>query len=368
MRFKVFSGSGVLLGEIENATSFSWTRRYRSPGGFRAQLVLSEENVRLTDVGNLVWFRGAPEYCIIETRVTTYSPKEQKIEITGRDALGLLDRRRLIADYNATEGQTVRKAMKDIMTDGYVTAIDGLTWRDNADVTGTFSEDTGYSFGTSVLDVAQECAGEGDCGLRAITGFASGGSVDAVAELYNGVDRSTAQSENRRVVFSERYGDIDRIEYTKSSANYVNTVVVSGKWEDVDTGRVFKYIEIVYENDTEPPEAARVETHIACSFNGDSWAMTSDRYKTYMRAEGRAQLGISHVIESVEVDVLDTAQHVYQQDYDVGDIVTVEIPSLGIELDKRVMEVEQVFESDTVRIIPTFGEPLPSRIRFRRRM
>lgn len=375
MRFMVYTLGGNLLGRIDDAQSFTWTRRYQQPGAFTATLPLTQENIRLTGIGNIVWFRGAQEYCVIETRTITDSPEQQTVELTGRDTLCLLDRRSLLRSYGADSSSLVRAALREMMASDYMVAIDGLIYENNSEVTGRFSEDVCFSQGQSLLDAAHECASYGDCGLQAVTDFASGGGTDARVRLYKGLDRSTAQSDRRPVVFSPRYGNLGRVMYTHSEPNHINTVIIHGYWtsivRDEDSGETYsttrRYREIVYENDTAPAPADRRESHIECSSASDSDEMTLSRFRAKMRTEARAQLGISRAVDSIEVEILGTSQFVYQKDYDVGDIVTVEIPQLGLEMDKRVIEVQEVFEQNVTRIVPTLGEPLPTRMRFRRR-
>lgn len=49
----------------------------------------------------------------------------------------------------------------------------------------------------------------------------------------------------------------------------------------------------------------------------------------------------------------------YRQDWDLGDIVTVQYTKLSITTNQRVTEVEEVYENGTATITPTFGTPMP---------
>lgn len=372
MNFRVYTFGGELLGQIDSADSFTWTRKYRDPGAFTAQLPLTDRNIALTEVGNIVWFRGAKEYCVIETRVVTEGPDAKKIELSGRSPLFLLDRRSLKNIVKRTSGRLVARVLLDMFT-SYITPIDGVTYEQNTAVTATFTDDV--AFEGSLLDAAQECAIAADCGLQAVSAFADNGTPDVTVRLFFGKDRSTAQSVNKRVIFSPRIGNVGRVERTESRAKSVNTIYSTGRWadyvEDPDSDYVWLrsnklYTETVYENDTEPASADRREMHITID-DMTSYEITLAEFKAKLRQEARLQLSKSIQIDSIEAELIGDYQYVYQQDYDVGDIVTLEIPELGLEIDKRVIEVQQVFEEEAVRVVPTLGEPMPSRIRFRRR-
>lgn len=52
----------------------------------------------------------------------------------------------------------------------------------------------------------------------------------------------------------------------------------------------------------------------------------------------------------------------YPYDYDLGDIVTNRFEYWGMTSNDRVTEVNEVYEHEVMKAVPTFGTPLPSTI------
>ena len=52
----------------------------------------------------------------------------------------------------------------------------------------------------------------------------------------------------------------------------------------------------------------------------------------------------------------------YKRDYDLGDIVTVNKKAWGIKMEKRITEIQEVYENGGFQIVPTFGNPLPDTV------
>ena len=376
MNFRVFEMDGTFVGEVQDAVSFVWTRRYSQPGAFEATLPLTQENIRLCTLDRLVWYRGATECCLIENRVITDSGDEKSVRISGRDVLCYLDRRLLLIKYNETSSVRARTVLYHIFAPAnkYMTPITGLTYRNNTAVTGALPE--GYTKGTntSILTIAQELATAVDCGLRSLCDLSTG-SADVVVELYNGVNRSAGQKAVHPVIFSARYGNLERASYTLNNVTTKNVAIIRGQYgtvfTDEDTGETWTrwktYTETVYKDGTAPTEEERRETFMWCSFEADSEEMTLSKYRSKMRQEAMDKLKGRIPVDTIDCDVLGQTQFVYRRDWDVGDIVTIQIPEWGIDVDKRVTEVQEVYEQEGLRVVPTFGEALPSVLQYRRR-
>lgn len=376
MNFRVYEMDGTFVGEVQNARSFVWTRRFSQPGAFDATLPLTMENIRLCALDRLVWFRGATECCLIENRVITDSGEEKSVRISGRDVICYLDRRLLVKKYNNNASVAVREVLGRIFTQSnkYMIPITGLSYRDNPAITATLPQ--GYSKGvdTPILTIVQELATDADCGARSLCDL-SDGNADIVVELYNGVNRSAGQSAVRPVIFSPRYGNLERASYTLNNVTTKNVAIIRGRYgtvyTDEQSGETWTgwktYTETVYKDGVQPDDMERRETFMWCSFEGTSEEMTLAKFRSKMRQEAEGALKGRIPVDSIDCDVLGLTQFVYRRDWDVGDIVTIQIPEWGIDVDKRVTEVQEVYEQEGMRVVPTFGEALPSVLQYRRR-
>lgn len=54
-----------------------------------------------------------------------------------------------------------------------------------------------------------------------------------------------------------------------------------------------------------------------------------------------------------------SSQFRYTEDWNLGDIVTGRQTEWGVSMDQRVTEVEEIYENDTMTVVPTLGTPAP---------
>ena len=92
--------------------------------------------------------------------------------------------------------------------------------------------------------------------------------------------------------------------------------------------------------------------------------MTEAEYKALLQQRGIDKLAECRKVESFEGDGENVENFEYMKDWDLGDIVTVEYTRLGITMDERVTEVEEVFEAGVATYTPVFGSPLPEKLEF----
>lgn len=64
--------------------------------------------------------------------------------------------------------------------------------------------------------------------------------------------------------------------------------------------------------------------------------------------------------ESVNFEILDFGQYEYMEDWDLGDVVRVSDENKGLSFNMAITEVQEVFDSEGYRVVPTFGTPAVS--------
>ncbi|MEF7566303.1 hypothetical protein V4V35_25260, partial [Bacillus infantis] len=64
----------------------------------------------------------------------------------------------------------------------------------------------------------------------------------------------------------------------------------------------------------------------------------------------------------LEGQVLTKSPFVYERDYDLGDIVTIQNVDWGVTLDARITEVKEIYENSGFSIEATFGNNRPTLI------
>ena len=90
--------------------------------------------------------------------------------------------------------------------------------------------------------------------------------------------------------------------------------------------------------------------------------MTTAQYQAALVQRGIEKLAEYGITECLEATTLPFVNFAYKTDYDLGDIVTVEKQMWGIKMDKRITEIQEIYENGGFSIVPTFGDPLPETV------
>ena len=93
MEIRFYTEDMNLAGIMENQTSLVWARKYFEPGSMELYAPITADNLRLTELGNLVWLRGAKEAAVIEDRMIEENATRSRIIIGGRFLSSYMDRR-----------------------------------------------------------------------------------------------------------------------------------------------------------------------------------------------------------------------------------------------------------------------------------
>ena len=86
--------------------------------------------------------------------------------------------------------------------------------------------------------------------------------------------------------------------------------------------------------------------------------ITADQYKDALKQRGNAALTNAIMASSFDATVNPNGNFKYLEDYDLGDVVTVQKEAYGITQNFRITEISEVYENGIYKIEPKFGEGL----------
>lgn len=198
----------------------------------------------------------------------------------------------------------------------------------------------------NLLTVLQAMAKAGGLGFRV---YADPEEQALYFEIYEGVDRTESQEDNRRVTFSNVYFNIDRPHYTENEANYKNYAIVCGSGEGLNRT-------IVEVDRTNGEDRRELLVDARDLSQGEQ---TAAQYAAVLTQRGNDKLEEHNRIQSFEAGIKSSSQFQYIEDWNLGDIVTGRQAEWGIVMDQRITEVEEVYENDTMTVTPTMGIPAP---------
>lgn len=344
MELRIYSPTMDLLGIIENQTSLLWHRAYSSSGTFEAHFPLTEDNTNLLKLGNLITYRGAGEAGVIEDMRLSMSSDTHEISVSGRFLTSYLDRRIIHGTLNFSG--TIENAMRRLITD--MVAIPQLELGSSNGFIERVEFQATYK---NILSYETKLAEAGAYGYRIRPDFTA---KKMFFEVYKGENHSIAQNDRNHVEFSERYNNIERVEYTENNQLYSNVAYVLGEGE----GSARK---LVITGDNSLTGLERRELYVdARDLQSDK--LTESEYLAVLKTRGDEKLNEAVFARYMECEVIPVGNFEYKRDYTLGDIVTVQLKKYGLRQDLRISELTEIYEDGRMNVQPTFGTPLPIKI------
>lgn len=163
-----------------------------------------------------------------------------------------------------------------------------------------------------------------------------------VFDVYEGQDRTAGQNTLPPAIFSIEYDNIAEQTLIDSKLNFANTAIVAGQGEGAE-----RKIAIV--GDAE---------------GLDSFEVFIDA-RDIENAEDLPERGLQKLSEVQEIfnfdsRVLTNKNLRYEEDFNLGDIITIQNKKWNITTDRRITEVTEIYESDGFKLDIVFGENIPT--------
>lgn len=181
-----------------------------------------------------------------------------------------------------------------------------------------------------------------------------------VFNVLEGRNLSVTQSENPPAIFSPEFGTLRTLAYTESDLDYKNYAIVAGQGEGAER----RIVEVGY------PSAVGFDRHVLFVDARDVGEETEDdppqplsvaEIEARLRTRGLQKLAEHGQEIYLEGQALSSSRLVYEEDYDLGDIVTLQNKDWGVSLDERITEIKEIYEAgNPPRIELTFGNNIPT--------
>lgn len=175
-------------------------------------------------------------------------------------------------------------------------------------------------------------------------------------EVWQGKDRTDAQTENSWAIFSDSFYNIKNAIYDRDESEFKNYAYVAGEGEGAS--RVIVEVDLRSSPDEERRELyvdARDLQSTYTDDDGTEHTYTSAQYLALLRQRGLEKLAEYQKVETVNSDVDPAANLVYMKDFDLGDLSDNRYTDVGIEASKRITEVQEVYEGSKQTLSVVFG-------------
>lgn len=358
MEIRIYSPELKFLGVIENQTSLIWTRKYYEPGNFELHAPITKRNLLLLAAGNIIAKRDAVA-SIIDGEQVLYTEAgiigeveneetNDKNEITRKGHFLSYYFDRTLIESTMNFNGTIEDGMREIAMRDKKTPLVILGKRNGFTETISFQA-TMKNKNTYLSKLARA----GVTGFRLRPDFKK---KELYFETYQGVNRTTKQGVNSRVIFSETYNNLNNAIYKYNEENLRNCAIVGGQGE----GSARTYVTVY--STAEEPQGRDLRQIFVDAKDVSSEGLTQEEYLEALRQRGYDTLNEKIATESFECETEAEINFTYKVNYDLGDIVTVKKKGWNIEIDQRITELQEVYEYGGMYVVPTLGDALPETI------
>lgn len=371
---KIMAPDKTFLGEIDLYTSLRFKRSWQGIGDFEIHIAAQEYNPSLFTADNLIMLDGDIHRAgIIRKMDTAVSSAGLEIVIQGQHLDGLLSQRIVIPYEGEANGgyfcvpkkASVSSVVKPVPAETILKTfvreqIPYATSGSSINPRGMYLDmesDMGRGMKTVWMsrydpldEVLQSVCEYTDMGYGIAMCFEEYGSAYYVFDVIEGVDRTEGQNENSRVIMSLEFESIADIQYTMDTTSYRNVAYAGGAGEDYN-----RTVLAVTNEKAMPSGYQRKETFVDCG----SLDITETDTALSLTEEGKHMLEEYKRAESMTASISSASPFKYREHYDLGDLVTIYVPELGIAQDMRVTEAEECFEPNGISLNITFGTAQP---------
>ena len=350
---RVYDKHMKFMGEIDDYSSLTWTRKWQEPGEFSVTAIATPENVDLLKNGFFTWVRGEAECAFIESVVIKENNDGTTVEASGRFSTALFEYRRIKGTpyrYRA-RAEAGFRAMIQACTPIF-SKEDGIGLILTEPPEGNTPVDLQATY-RCLLSYLTRLAKMLAVGIRLRPDFVN---KTQTFEVYRGKDTP--------VILSDLYDNLLNLEYSEERKDYCNLCYVIAGSEDErtietvgdDTLTGLDRREILFES-----RASRQAEEDDPDADEDG-LIPEGRYRELLREDGRNELEKHIVCESAECEVDYEKPFAYGVDWDLGDTVILRRRAWDLDERKRVSEISIVTEKGVTKVIPTLGDPLPETI------
>ena len=345
MNFYLLDNNLNYLMIIENYRSFIWTNRYYTSGDFELYAPLTDELLNTIQRNYFIIRDDDTTQCMVVSNieVKTSVTDGNYIIITGLSLKSVLNRR-IIWSQTVLEGN-VETMIRKLVTENAISpsntarVIPNLILGDTIGLTATIeAQYTGDNLGETISAICQTYRIGYDVKLDIE-------NKQFLFVLYEGADRTSAQTINPRVIFSDDFDNLLTSDYTYNSNNYRNVALIAGEGE----GTARKTVTTGSASGLDRYELF-VDARDVSSNDGE--IILAD-YNKLLLERGSQKLAETVINENITGEVEATVNYKLGVDFFLGDLVEV-VNAFGMIMSPRITEIIECTDENGYTCVPTF--------------
>ncbi len=336
-----------LIGEVDCFESFSHTRRWRGSGGFDLRVELNNITRECFKKDNIIIFNKNPNLVgIVEHVEIDGNGRGDFFAVKGKTLSGLLERRVIVPDNSETWATAEGKQetiVKKFVNNNCVNPSNAKRKIESLEIAQDKKrgkDDKWRSAYDNLEEKLNEICEFSNFGYDIILDL---NKKKFIFDIYEGRDLTVEQSILPPVIFSSRFNNILNRKYTETVMGFYNSVYAGTKEE---TGKM-----VLNYGESEKGMARR-----------ENFLSVSEETAEAIKKEADKYLKENAELKTFELEVSPEINFVYERDYKLGDLVTIEDRKLKVTMNSRVIEVVENYTGNQRSLTITFDKLVPNLI------
>ena len=360
-----------IIGIIDTAKSIIWRSCYYESGDFEIYAPCNPETVNLLVSGNYVTRPNDQNVGIIENVNIEFKVFDGRMIIaSGRMAQSILDRRVIYRMSENSVSPTILSGNVETAARSVVYAnaincefdparnIDALVLGDHSGSTKLIVDSNGDASTKQVtynnlLSWTNEFLREYEIGAY----ISINESFQLEYKCYEGHDRSVDNTEgNDPVIFSQDFDNLSSSIYKYSEEKYKNMALIGGEGEGTARFCAALIPDLTGINRREIFINASTASKTYKDDQGDEQTLTDDEYKAQLQTLGAQELAGDQIEQQFDGSInVNNGVYKYKENFDLGDLVTVQDNEIGIYINTRIIEVIETQDENGYNINVNYG-------------
>lgn len=342
MDLYVLDSSLAPIAVIDSYASLIWTKRYYSPGDFELYIPANKNLLSYLQIGNFIKREDDDTAMVIETiQIKTDIENGDYFTISGRSLESIISRRIFIkqTQLNGTIAEVIHTALYEnfIIVEPPVISnrqIKRFVIGEMCETLETITQQVSYE---NIADWLEALCRAYNYGWKVIINNDS----KMEFQLYRGNDTEA--------VFSDEFDNLLTTEYVISKENYKTFAAIAGEGEGSRRRR--RNVDITNDEDID-----RYELYVdARDVSSNDGEIAIQDYNQLLEERGYEKLKEHVITRAFSGEIDPSGVYKYKDDYNLGDIVTVET-NYGIGARPRIVEIIENWDETGYKIVPTFEE------------
>lgn len=181
-----------------------------------------------------------------------------------------------------------------------------------------------------------------------------------IFEVFEGLDRSTNQDVNSKVIFSKEFDNLIYQSYVDDNSNYRNMIYVLSGGDEANKTTTKVQDDITGYSRREVFAEAGDITRTYVNRNNQTITIPLDEFTRQLTERGRNTLAEYKRVQTFESDVDLYSQFVFRKHYNLGDKLTTRNDDVGIVTHSRVVRVIETYKREGYSLQLEFGTSIPT--------